>query len=72
MTWRELKNYISKQSEEFLDSTVKVFDYNDGSEIEADITELLCEERKGDSGWIPYLIINSEVEDGETEETSVY
>jgi hypothetical protein len=77
MTWRELKSYIEKQDEEFMDSNIQVYDFSDGSEYEADVTELLFgEDEKEEAGWVPYLTINQKEYDdentrGETKETSV-
>lgn len=67
MTWRELKSYINSQEKSFLDETVKLFDFNTREEYEADVTEL----HNGDEGWVPYISINTEVENGKTEETSI-
>jgi hypothetical protein len=58
MTWRELKSYIEKQDEDFMDSDIQVYDFSDGSEYEADVTELLFGEDEDESGWVPYLTIN--------------
>jgi hypothetical protein len=75
MTWRELKEYIEHQDESFLDSEVNVYDYDNGSEYEASVTELLLGEDDEETGWVPYLTINEE-ENGndnqdETKETSI-
>ena len=77
MTWRELKSYIEKQDEDFMDSDIQVYDFSDGSEYEADVTELLFgEDEEEEAGWVPYLTINQKEYDddnakGETKETSV-
>jgi uncharacterized protein involved in high-affinity Fe2+ transport len=63
MTWRELKEYIEQQDQNFLDSEVNVYDYNDGSEYGANVTELLLGEDDEETGWVPYLTINQEEED---------
>jgi hypothetical protein len=73
MTWRELKNFINKQArqnKDFLDNEVKLYDYSDGEEYSADITELLCDKEESNndqSNWTPYLSINNEEEYNETE-----
>ena len=76
MTWRELKEYIEQQDQNFLDSEVNVYDYNDGSEYGANVTELLLGEDDEETGWVPYLTINQEEEDeddnkNEIEEESI-
>jgi hypothetical protein len=75
MTWRELKEYIEQQDQNFLDSEVNVYDYNDGSEYGANVTELLLGEDDEETGWVPYLTINHEGEENDnedkTEETSI-
>lgn len=79
MTWRELIAYIAKQAEnqdpDFLDSDIKVYDFNDGSEYKANVTELLFGEDDEETGWVPYLTINHEGEEndneGKTEEASI-
>ena len=78
MTWRELIAYIAKQAEnqesDFLDSDIKVYDFNDGSEYEANVTELLFGEDE-ETGWVPYLTINHEGDEddnqSETEKASI-
>jgi hypothetical protein len=78
MTWRELTAYIAKQAEnqeaDFLDSNIKVYDFNDGSEYEANVTELLLGEDE-ETGWVPYLTINHEGDENdnqsETEKASI-
>jgi hypothetical protein len=72
MTWRELKKFIAKQSKlnkDFLDNEVKLYDYSNGDETNVDITELLCNEEESDdnSNWVPYLSINDEEQNDETE-----
>jgi hypothetical protein len=70
MTWRELKQYIDDKCEAFIDSEVKIYDYEDGSEFATDITELLCSDDEDDDnegGWVPYLTINHEEFDSENE-----
>ena len=72
MTWRELTAYIAKQAEnqdpDFLDSDIKVYDFNDGSEYEANVTELLFGEDDEETGWVPYLTINHEGEENDNED----
>ena len=67
MTWRELKNFINKQTRErkdFLDAEVNLYDFNDGEEYSVNLTELLCGEDDHEvedtenTNWIPYLSIN--------------
>lgn len=74
MTWQELKDYIdlqAKQDNSFLNKEVCFYNY-DGEEHMADIIELLEErEDKELSGWVSYLTINEEVENGKTEEASI-
>ncbi len=53
MTWRELLRFIKDQDKNTLDEEVKIFDYEDGTEHEAEITELLHD------GWVPHLAINN-------------
>jgi|688.fasta_scaffold32642_4 hypothetical protein len=61
MTWKQLKNYIEKQDSGFLNGEVLVYDFYTGGEYEIDVTELLySEDKQNDSGWIPYLAINTE------------
>lgn len=64
MTWRELTQYIVKNSQnpdsDFLDSQIKIYDFNDGEEYEANVTELLFGEDEKESGWVPYLTINQD------------
>jgi hypothetical protein len=70
MTWRELKNYINKQAREnkdFLNEVARVFDFHTGSEHEADVTELHGDSEEDESGWVPYLSINTEDVENETE-----
>jgi hypothetical protein len=79
MTWRELIAYIAKQAEnqepDFLDSDIKVYDFDDGSEYEANVTELLFGEDDEETGWVPYLTINHEGDENdnqsETEKASI-
>lgn len=76
MTWQQLKKFISKMDDSFLDSQVKLYDYCDGEEYEVDITELLINEvneEDENDGWVPYLSINEKELDNETKiaETSV-
>jgi hypothetical protein len=75
MTWRELKEYIEHQDESFLDSEVNVYDYDNGSEYGASVTELLLGEHDEETGWVPYLTINEEEHGNdnqdETKETSI-
>jgi hypothetical protein len=73
MTWRELKNFINKQArlnKDFLETDVKLYNYENGDENDVDITELLCnddESENDNSNWVPYLSINDEEQDNETE-----
>lgn len=67
MTWSELKKYIESQEEYFLEQPVKLYDFNTGEEFFADVTEL----HNGNDGWIPYISINTEVNNGKTKETSI-
>lgn len=73
MTWRELKNFINKQArlnKDFLETDVKLYNYDNGDENDVDITELLCnddESENNNSNWVPYLSINDEEQDNETE-----
>ena len=53
MTWRQLMKFIKEQDSNILDEEVKIYDYGDGKEHEAEITELLQD------GWTPYLAINN-------------
>lgn len=74
MTWQELKKYISDLDESFLDSQVKLYDYNTGDEHEVDVTELLiteCNEDDENDGWVPYLSINEKELENETKEASL-
>jgi hypothetical protein len=74
MTWRELRNYINKQDKQFLDTQIKVYDYNTGDEFDVGVDELLYAqvEQRISSTWFPYLTINNEVENGKIKETGVY
>ena len=74
MTWRELRNYINKQDKQFLDTQIKVYDYNTGDEFDVGVDELLYAqvEQRISSAWFPYLTINNEVENGKIKETGVY
>lgn len=66
MTWRELKEYISiceDKDESFLDSNIQVYDFIDGSEYNANVTELLFGDDNDENGWVPYLTINQEGDD---------
>lgn len=75
MTWKQLKDYIELQSQKnnlFLDKEICVYNYEDGEEHSVNIIELLEEkENEQDSGWVSYLTINEEIEDGQTEKTSI-
>ena len=75
MTWQDLKNYIETQSKlnkDFLKQDVCVYDYNDGEEHVADIIELLNEKLEdNDSGWVSYITINDEVENGKVKKASI-
>lgn len=68
MTWRELKNFINKQarqSKEFLDEPVNVYNYLTGEQYEADIAELLRDADDEGSGWEPFIAINEKELDNE-------
>ena len=69
MTWRELKQYIDQQKkllgDEFLDSDINVYDFVDGSEYKANVTELLFGEDEEETGWVPFITINQEEFDNE-------
>jgi hypothetical protein len=67
MTWSELKQYIDSQDKSFLEQPVKLYDFSNGEEFFADVTELL----NGNDGWTPYISINTEENNGETQETSI-
>ena len=75
MTWQDLKNYIETQSKlnkDFLKQDVCVYDYNDGEEHVADLIELLNEKLEdNDSGWVSYITINDEVENGKVKKASI-
>jgi len=75
MTWQDLKNYIDRQSKvnkDFLDQNVCVYDYQEGTEHTADLIELLNEKLEdSDSGWVSYITINDEVENGQIKKASV-
>lgn len=76
MTWRELKQFILKMDNRFLNSSVKLYDYYDGEEYSIDITELLINEANkedANDGWVPYLCINNEDnnDENQTKETSI-
>lgn len=76
MTWRELTKYIEQQSsnDDFLDSEIKIYDFSDGEEYEASVTELLFGNDDEETGWVPYLTINQGDENdnqSETQEASV-
>lgn len=71
MTWRELTKYIKQQTdsnnEDFLDSEIKIYDFNDGSEYEANVTELLFGDDDDETGWVPYLTINHEGDENDNQ-----
>lgn len=80
MTWRELKNFINKQSKKnvgFLDSDINLYNYEDGEEYPISITELSCSDDEIEDGnntnWVVYLCINDEEQNNETKikETSI-
>lgn len=73
MTWRELKNFIDKQESNILDKDVLIYNFEDGEEHPVDITDFLYTEDNGkiQSVWIPYLTMNSEIENDQTKKTSV-
>lgn len=60
LTWGDLKNYINSQSDDFLSSEVRVYNFEDGTEYDAGVTELLFGEDENEEGWVPYLTINDE------------
>lgn len=66
ITWGDLKNYIESQDEDFLDSEVRIYDFNGGEEYDAGVTELLFGDDEEGDGWVPYLTIN----EGENNESS--
>ena len=65
ITWSDLKNYINSQSDDFLSSTVRIYNFNDNTEYEAGVTELLFGEDENEDGWVPYLTINEEKQSDE-------
>ena len=65
ITWGELKNYINSQNDDFLSSTVRIYNFNDNTEYDAGVTELLFSEDENEDGWVPYLTINEEDESNE-------
>lgn len=75
MTWRELKNFINKNSREnktFLDTEVQLYDFKNGEEYQVDVTELSCGDDEIDelseTNWVPYLSINGEELDNENQD----
>jgi uncharacterized protein involved in high-affinity Fe2+ transport len=50
---------------DFLDSQIKIYDFNDGEEYEANVTELLFGEGEDESGWVPYLTINQDSDEND-------
>jgi hypothetical protein len=58
LTWGDLKTYIENQDEDFLDNEVRIYDFTDGEEYDAGVTELLFGEDEEGEGWVPYLTIN--------------
>ena len=44
---------------------IRIYNFNDNTEYEAGVTELLFGEDENEDGWVPYLTIN---EDGESDE----
>jgi|688.fasta_scaffold38528_6 hypothetical protein len=76
MTWRELKNFINKRArnnKSFLDADVNLYNFDDGSEHDVDITELSCNKEESDNedgtNWVVYLSINDKDANDETETT---
>lgn len=65
LTWGDLKNYINSQSDDFLSSEVRVYNFEDGTEYDAGVTELLFGEDENEEGWVPYLTINDEEKEDE-------
>lgn len=63
LTWGDLKNYINSQSDDFLSSEVRVYNFEDGTEYDAGVTELLFGEDENEEGWVPYLTINDEAKE---------
>ena len=75
MTWRELKNFINKNTREnktFLDTEVQLYDFKNGEEYQVDVTELSCGDDEIDelseTNWVPYLSINDEELDNENQD----
>jgi len=68
LTWGDLRNYIESQDEDFLDSEVRIYDFNDGEEYDAGVTELLFGEDEDGEGWVPYLTINEGESNGQDEQ----
>jgi hypothetical protein len=69
MTWLELKRYVSKMDDDFLESQVKIYDYCDGEEYLATMTELLINKKDDydeNEGWVPYIYINEKEEQNAT------
>lgn len=58
ITWRDLKSYIDSQDKDFLNNEVRIYDFHDGEEYDAGVTELLFGEEEKGEGWVPYLTIN--------------
>lgn len=74
MTWLELKRFIEKMEVSMMDSDVKLYDFATGDEYNAGITELLITDNEEDEdceGWVPYISINEEEENGKTKKASV-
>lgn len=76
MTWRELKDFISKtarKNKTFLDEDIKVYDFVDGSEFDVNVTELITNADSETSGWKIYLSINDKEcnNESETQETGI-
>lgn len=66
ITWGELRKYIDTQCETFLHEEVKIFDFHDGEEHSAGVTELLLGEENDNDGWVPYLTINEDEAQNDT------
>lgn len=66
LTWSDLKIYIENQDEDFLKNEVRIYDFTDGEEYDAGVTELLFGEDEQGEGWVPYLTIN----EGDSDESN--
>lgn len=76
MTWRDLKDFISKQTKKnrsFLNEELLLYDFQGGDEYQVNLTELIPNTDSEESGWKVYLSINDKEVENETEtkETSI-